>query len=340
MALAVYERLPQNAHSKQWLARAMEAAIHEYKNVWTNKDHETSIGLSRYFDPGLGPPPEVEPGRYDAVFTEYAKRHNMTAKSLNTRISPGPFVDPELDKFFTDDTSMRESGHDASYRLLNDCAELANGRLYFPALQDRIGFGADDQERFRRTLTLHDGTTERSAPWEARAKQRKQLMTKYLWNEERGMFFDYDIVQRKQISYVSATTLFPLWARVATPKQAERLVRTALPLLAMPGGIVGSTESSRGAITDTHPQTQWDYPFGWAPHQMLTWKGLRNYGYDTLARDLAFRWLYTVAVNAANYNGTIAEKYDVVDRSSQVFAEYGNVGTKVSLPHPRRVRMD
>ncbi|MCL5020255.1 MAG: alpha,alpha-trehalase, partial [Bacteroidetes bacterium] len=26
----------------------------------------------------------------------------------------------------------------------------------------------------------------------------------------------------------------------------------------------------------------------------------------------------------------IAEKYDMVDRSSQVFAEYGNVGTKFS----------
>ncbi|MGA9118865.1 MAG: trehalase family glycosidase [Bacteroidota bacterium] len=330
MALAVYERLPQNAHSKQWLARAMEAAIHEYKDVWTNKDHETSIGLSRYFDPGLGPPPEVEPGRYDAVFTAYAKRHNMTAQGFEHAYQSGIIHDAELDKFFTDDRSMRESGHDASYRLLNDCAELATVDLNSLLYKIESDLAQTIRSVFGGTLTLHDGTTERSAPWEARAKQRKQLLTKYLWNEERGMFFDYDIVQRKQISYVSATTLFPLWARVATPKQAERLVRTALPLLAMPGGIVGSTESSRGAITDTHPQTQWDYPFGWAPHQMLTWKGLRNYGYDTLARDLAFRWLYTVAVNAANYNGTIAEKYDVVDRSSQVFAEYGNVGTKFS----------
>ena len=98
----------------------------------------------------------------------------------------------------------------------------------------------------------------------------------------------------------------------------------------MPGGIVGSTEESRGPISEDRPQTQWDYPFGWSPQQMLTWIGLKNYGYTKLARELAYKWLYTITVNAYNYNGTIAEKYDVVSRSSQVFAEYGNVGTKYS----------
>ncbi len=29
-----------------------------------------------------------------------------------------------------------------------------------------------------------------------------------------------------------------------------------------------------------------------------------------------------------DYNGTIPEKFDVVNRSHEVFAEYGNVGTK------------
>ncbi len=29
-----------------------------------------------------------------------------------------------------------------------------------------------------------------------------------------------------------------------------------------------------------------------------------------------------------DYNGTVPEKYDVVKRTHEVFAEYGNVGTK------------
>jgi alpha,alpha-trehalase len=76
--------------------------------------------------------------------------------------------------------------------------------------------------------------------------------------------------------------------------------------------------------------TQWDYPYGWAPHQIITWYGLLNYGYDSIAQRLIYKWLYTITVNAVNYNGTIAEKYDVVKRNHEVFVEYGNIGTKFS----------
>lgn len=61
---------------------------------------------------------------------------------------------------------------------------------------------------------------------------------------------------------------------------------------------------------------------------MLIWQGLINYGYREEARRLAYRWLYMITRNAADYNGTIPEKYDVINRSHHVFAEYGNVGTQ------------
>ncbi len=63
---------------------------------------------------------------------------------------------------------------------------------------------------------------------------------------------------------------------------------------------------------------------------MLAWEGLQRYGFDDDAERLAYRWLYTIARNAADYNGTLPEKYDVVARSHKVFAEYGNVGTEFS----------
>jgi alpha,alpha-trehalase len=83
-----------------------------------------------------------------------------------------------------------------------------------------------------------------------------------------------------------------------------------------------------------HDTRQWDYPFGWPPHQMLAWQGLRNYGLDSDAARLAYRWLYTIAKNAHDYNGTIPEKYNVVTGSHDVFAEYGNEGTKFSYIAP------
>jgi alpha,alpha-trehalase len=63
---------------------------------------------------------------------------------------------------------------------------------------------------------------------------------------------------------------------------------------------------------------------------MLAWQGLIDYGFDDVAHRLIYRWLYTITRNAADYNGTLPEKFDVVNRSHRVFAEYGNVGTEFS----------
>ena len=183
-----------------------------------------------------------------------------------------------------------------------------------------------------------DEAAETSAEWYRRAAKRKSLISEYLWDEQKGMFFDYDLVGKRRYPYVSATTLYPLWAchkedpgtRMLTEAQAARLVASALPLLEMPGGVTASAEQSRGILSSSRPARQWDYPYGWPPHQMLAWEGLQNYGFDNVAQRLAYRWLYTITRNAVDYNGTIPEKMDVVKRSHQVFAEYGNVGTKFS----------
>jgi len=114
---------------------------------------------------------------------------------------------------------------------------------------------------------------------------------------------------------------------MATQKQAEEILKNALPLLLEKGGISGSTQESRGEISNERPARQWDYPNGWAPHQMLIWKGLLNYGFDTETQELIYRWLYMITKNAVDYNGTIPEKYDVVQATHKVFSEYGNVGT-------------
>jgi alpha,alpha-trehalase len=330
MALEVYKRLPKDAASKEWLKKALQAAIKEYHGVWMNPSRLTKIGLSRYYDSGYGPPPEVEPGHFDAVFTSYAKKFGMEVRSFESEYRAGKIKAPELDAYFVHDRAMRESGHDTSYRLENRCADLVTVDLNSLLYKIEMDIAKAIETEFAGTLRVGEGKTERSANWHKAAEKRKDLINQYLWNAERGMFFDYDFMQSGKIDYVSATTFYPLWAGVATQEQAESLVKNALPLLEMPGGIVSSTEESRGPITPEHPLRQWDYPHGWAPHQMIVWQGLINYGYERIAHRLIYRWLYTITLNASNYNGTVAEKYDVANRSHQVFAEYGNVGTKFS----------
>ncbi|MEW6511244.1 MAG: trehalase family glycosidase [Bacteroidota bacterium] len=344
MALAVYSRLPKNAASKRWLRDALAAAITEYDSVWTSGPRMTATGLSRYYDRGYGPPPEVEPGHFDEVYARFARHYGMSFKEFLAAYRPSPVPDdahtetggeegltvPELDRYFVHDRSMRESGHDTSYRLEGRSADLVTVDLNALLYKYEADIAATIRKEFGGTLKLGGGRTITASLWEKRGRIRKDLVNRYLWDGQRGMYFDYDVRQGKTTGYVSATTLYPLWALLASPRQADTLVTRALPLLEAAGGIVASSEASRGPITPERPPRQWDYPNGWAPHQVIAWQGLLAYGYRDVAQRLAYRWLYTITLNATNYNGTVPEKFDLVTRSHLVFAEYGNVGTDFS----------
>ncbi len=142
------------------------------------------------------------------------------------------------------------------------------------------------------------------------------------------MYFDYDFVLQKSFPFEAATTFFPLWAGLCSQEQAAKLVEKALPKFVMTGGIAGSTAESVANVNPDAPQRQWDYPFGWAPHQMLLWEGLKNYGFESKLQEMVYRWLWLITINAVEYNGTIPEKFDLEISSHKVFAEYGNVGTE------------
>ncbi len=148
--------------------------------------------------------------------------------------------------------------------------------------------------------------------WRRRALERRRLIDKFLWNEHRGLYFDYDFVRGTQSQYEYATTFYPLWTGLASPQQARRLVRN-LSLFEQPGGLATSTRES-GA--------QWDYPYGWAPIQLLAVEGLRRYGYGRDADRVAQKFLTTVLRNYL-LDKTIREKYDVVAGSAQTQIDVG-----------------
>jgi alpha,alpha-trehalase len=331
MGLAVSEHLPPKDEARRWLARVFRAAIKEYYTVWMQKPRLTDTGLSRYYAEGIGPPPEVEKGHFDAIYRPYAEQRHLDVRTFEQQYKAGEFAVPALDQFFVHDRCVRESGHDTTYRWDaqgDRCADFVTVDLNALLYKAEIDIARTIETVFGGTLKLEDGSAETSAAWYARASRRQQLVTQFLWDEEAGLFFDYDLVNRKRHAFVSATTFYPLWAGLATGEQAEAVVHNALPLLEMPGGLAGSSEKSRGAISVKRPARQWDYPYGWVPHQMLAWHGLVNYGYDGVAQRLSYRWLYTVTKISVDYNGTVPEKLDVVNRSHKVFAEYGNVGTE------------
>ncbi|HEX9652319.1 MAG TPA: trehalase family glycosidase, partial [bacterium] len=337
MALSVYEALPQNDHSKEWLKMALRAAIQEYHTVWMNKDRLTETGLSRYYGSGIGVPPEVEPDHFDEIFQEFADKHHFGLAEFKKRYKAGEINDAELDAFFRHDRAVRESGHDTTYRWRRNGDD--RGANFVTVDLNSLLYKYEIDIAYILKEVFDDAiSSEKSGEWAARAQGRKALLLKYLWNDHKKMFFDYDFVNRVQSDYISATTFYPLWAwrphqpetRILDEQAAERCIHAALSHLESNGGVLSTAQESRERYGIAGLERQWDYPFGWAPHQILIWQALRNYGQDQIAGRLIYKWLYTIVRNAENYNGTIPEKYNVVTRSHKVFAEYGNVGTEFS----------
>ncbi|KAF2084340.1 glycoside hydrolase family 37 protein [Saccharata proteae CBS 121410] len=339
MTLRVYDRIKHDPGADEFLRTALLAAIKEYYSVWMNDPRlDRESGLSRYRPGGIGVPPETEASHFVHVLQPYAQKYGMTFEEFVDAYNYRRVSEPDLDVYFLHDRAVRESGHDTSYRLERVAADLATVDLNSLLYKYETDIARLIRGHFNDRLAVpvefcvpgqDPGHFETSATWDRRAKKRKALMEKYMWNEEEGMYFDYNTATKQQTGYESATTFWPMWAGVATPRQAATLMERALPKLEEFGGLASGTEKSRGAVGLERPNRQWDYPFGWAPQQMLAWVGLQRYGYEADAQRLAYKWCYMVTKAFVDFNGVVVEKYDVTRPIDphKVEAEYGNQGS-------------
>jgi alpha,alpha-trehalase len=208
--------------------------------------------------------------------------------------------------YYKGDRSMRESGFDVSFRFGPFGAATHH---YAPVCLNSLLYKAEkDLEQISRWLG-HSADAEK---WAARAQERKRVITRYLWDDKSGFFFDFNLQTGTRSSYRYATAFYPLWAGLATPEQAKAVVKN-LSALERPGGVAMSTEDT-GA--------QWDLPYGWGNIEILVVDGLRRYGFNADADRISYEFLSTVAENFRR-DGNIREKYNVVTRSSEAHVELG-----------------
>jgi alpha,alpha-trehalase len=337
MILAVYDAEDASSQQKDnaWLQKAYDFAVTDYEQ-WTHAPHLAGdTGLSRYFDHGEGPVPEIigDPSDYYRGVAQYFLLHNGTkdphlvlvdkdhpVESLvgplfpvfahdektgqnsqdNQATAHSPVAQVTLSAdFYKGDRSMRESGFDVSFRFGPFSAETHH---YAPVCLNSLLYKTEkDLARMSSLL----GRPKEAAEWNTRASDRQKLIQKYLWDEKRGLFFDYDFVNHTLSSYEYATAFYPLWAGLATPEQAQAVVKN-LPLFEQPGGL---------AMSRVESQAQWDYPYGWAPIQLLAVDGMRRYGYAAEADRVAYNFLSMVIENFVT-DKYIREKYNVVQRTS------------------------
>ena len=345
---AVHE---SGAADTNWLAASLITAIAEYQKVWLGPGRRVKIGryeLSRYDDTGNGPCPEVEPGHYDEqmqprlvqVKPETPELPLTPYRFLNEYLFCGQHADLKvdgltLDQFFKHDRAGRESGHDTTHRFDDRTADYVSVDLNSLLYKYETDFADLIEKEFNGKLPGVGGESGTATYWRQQAARRKAAMLALMWDAPRGYFFDYDFARQQRSTYISATGLWPLWAKMLDAgnpeemKQAKSAAAFACKNLEQYAGLAATAKESVESAR-RHDGRQWDFPYGWAPHQMLAWRGLKNYGLDTDAGRLAYRWLYTIAKNAHDYNGMVPEKYNVVTGSHDVFVEYGNVGTKFS----------
>jgi alpha,alpha-trehalase len=151
---------------------------------------------------------------------------------------------------------------------------------------------------------------ETAKKWDRAAKERKKTMIKLMWDQGRGLFYDYNYVKEKRGNVSSLAPYFCMWAGLADGRQAQAMVK-AMKRFEQKGGLSTTDSFPLGQYVPGVMPNQWAYPNGWAPLHFIVVKGLQNYGYHEDARRIAMKWLRT-NLEWFNQHGLFLEKYNVV----------------------------
>ncbi len=276
----------QNTQDAEWLAACVPILKKEY-DFWMTR-RITPIGLNRYFHNGTA---KDLLNTFEYVTT---KRFSLESKNEEDRIEIGSHLIAEC-----------ESGWDFTPRFERKCAHFCpvdlNANLFW-------------YEKNFSDFSAILATGEESI-WNERAMKRQALINEFLWDDERQCYFDYDFIESRRGSMVSAAIFYPLWAGCATDAQAQGVKKHLAVLEKMYGLAV--CEDSDQPIT-----YQWDSPNAWAPLHFACVKGLYKYGFEVDASRIARKYVALVS-NEFERTGNLWEKYNCLSGTSEAASEYG-----------------
>jgi alpha,alpha-trehalase len=204
-----------------------------------------------------------------------------------------------------------ESGWDFSSRWLGDGRTLATVRTIEIVPVDLNSLLYSLEQTLANAYRIND-QRDLARQYSDHAGKRRRAMHRYLWDPETGAYGDYLWRDKRLTGHLTAATLYPLFAGVATAGQARSVSRVVERRLLQPDGL---------ATTTVNTGQQWDAPNGWAPLQWIAIEGLNRYGHARLAREIAERW---IRENVAYYRATgrLVEKYDVSGDAAASGGEY------------------
>ena len=329
------------AEAKTWLERAYTLAEKDY-TTWTRPEHQAgTTGLTRYFDFAAGPvPEESDDSTYYPDVIRWLEAHPGQGEGFLVKGSEHPdageagrLKETSCDikasvvcerawvagyrlsrDFYQGDRAMRESGFDPGFRF----GPFDGATTHFApvCLNSLLYRYEQDLSHFAHLLSK----PEDAMRWAKGAKARNAAIHRYLWRAKDGVFADDDFVHQKSSSYAYISSLYPLWAGVATREEAKQVV-DKLNLFERPGGL---------SMSNFNSGLQWDEPFGWAPTNWVAVDGLQAMGFREDARRIARDFDATIDEGFAK-DGTIREKFNVVSGNSNVQVTTGYKSNEIGF---------
>lgn len=199
------------------------------------------------------------------------------------------------------DLAEAESGWDMTTRFERKCLDYLPIDLNSMLYKYEVDFAWAAKQA---------GNEAQASQWKAKAAKRKHEVNKYMWHKRRGFYFDYNYNKEKQGDVWSLAGFFPMWAGLASKEQAADMVKN-LSKFEHVGGLATTTRPLIDMSIFGSLKVQWAFPNGWAPLHYIVIEGLKNYGYEKEAEELARKWIQT-NLYWFERHGVFLEKYNVV----------------------------
>lgn len=243
--------------------------------------------------------------RYGDEATEQELR--LFNKEIAERLG---LAEEDLKEGFSDRNLLAaaESGWDFSSRFFD-------GRQCIAAQLCPVDLNAIlfDAERKLAAFAEEVGERELAATFTKTARERAERMYALMYDEERGLFFDYDFLRcEKRRGPLHAASFAPAAFGVDLSQGGLGELLAALE------GPYGLTVCERNACSE---RFQWDFPFMWAPITAIACEGLYAAGLNEDAARVMKKYCDTVEENFFK-TGNLWEKYNVVSGERGDSCEY------------------
>ena len=229
-------------------------------------------------------------------------------KYLHERVFESSDIKEEQDVIAKDIMAIAEMGLDFNMRFKTEDSKIAAHEFIHLDL-NCILYSVEN--KIAEMLSLL-GRKEESEKFVKAAAKRKELINKYLFNKEEGIYSDYNVI-RNRFSWIhSAISLCPYAFGISDDKKGAKKV---LKTVELKYGV--SACEYRG--DDLY--FQWDYPCMWPYTTYMTYRALLNVGLKKDAERIAKKYMRAVEKNFKE-TGRIWEKYDASNGKVAVTSEY------------------